>query len=107
MDEGFIKVGDYKRVKISIELYKSSTRKIADNSTLEHEWVYGDPGVGKSRYAREQGEYFNKPCNKWWDGYTDQDIVVIDDFGLEHKCLGHHLKIWADHYPFNAEIKNG
>jgi len=53
VDEGFIKVGDYKRVKISIELYKSSTRKIADNSTLEHEWVYGDPGVGKSRYARE------------------------------------------------------
>lgn len=107
VQDGLIKIGDYKRFKISVELYKSSTRILEPIDSLEHEWVWGDPGVGKSKYARKQGAFFNKPANKWWDGYADQDVVVIDDFELEQKCLGHYLKIWADHYPFNAEIKNG
>jgi len=107
VDDGIIGVGDYKRFKISVDLYKSVTAKVADLTELDNEWVFGDPGVGKSRYARQLGEHFPKSCNKWWDGYAGQDVVIIDDFGLEHKCLGHHIKIWADHYAIEAEVKNG
>jgi len=52
VEDGLIKIGDYKRFKISVELYKSSTRVLECVDTLEHEWVWGDPGVGKSKYAR-------------------------------------------------------
>lgn len=70
-------------------------------------WLHGKPGSGKSRFAfaLNPDSCYAKMANKWWDGFKDQNTIVLDDFGKDHRVLGYHLKRWADRYPCILEVK--
>jgi len=88
---------------------KYKRRKVMDTLTeLEHEWFIGDSGTGKSSTARREnpGAYI-KQCNKWWDGYKCEEVVIIDDLDTNHEYMAYFINQWADHYAFPAEIKGG
>lgn len=77
-------------------------------SELKNEWWWGPTGTGKSsKIWNEYPEHFQKQINKWWDGYEQEDVVVIEEWSPHYAVLADLLKIWSDRYPFPAQIKNG
>lgn len=69
-------------------------------------WLHGPSGAGKSHKAfNDYPNAYRKSANKWWDGYQGQNNVILDDLDISHNCLGHHLKLWADKWPFVCESK--
>lgn len=98
-DEAYVKYwGNIK--KIAVESLKPK-----QYDTVRGIWIYGHTGVGKSHYARTNfgDDVYYKAQNKWWDGYRDQSIAILDD--LDSDCLSHYLKIWADKWACHGEIK--
>lgn len=89
-------------------IYQDYQKRPADANQVTGIWIYGVSGIGKSRRARTMfpnDPLYDKPCNKWWDSYQGEPIVLIDDFDKSHHVLRHHLNRWADRYAFPAESK--
>lgn len=84
---------------------------VEDRDVLDNIWLWGPTGCGKSSYVRRNyaaEDVFSKPMNKWWDNYTGQPVVVIEDMDPRHgDFMAYFLKIWADHYAMNVETKHG
>lgn len=100
---------------VKIREYETRKRDVSDipSGSICGLWLFGAPGLGKSYFARDfcrqRGlAYYVKAKNKWWDGYQDEPVVIIedlDDFDAKH--MGPKIKEWADEYPFPAETKGG
>jgi len=68
--------------------------------------LWGDAGTGKSRYAYDNyPDIYSKPTGKWWDGYTGQTTILLDDF-YGYLPYSELLNV-LDRYPYHAEVKNG
>lgn len=100
---------------IQIRYYNTLKKIKFDNRLLpsnieglfENEWIWGPPGSGKSKRARDENPIlYVKSLNKWWDNYADEEVVLIDDFQPGFH-MEYYIKIWADRYAFRAECKGG
>jgi hypothetical protein len=112
------KSGDFEEIDpdIRVRLYGTIKRIRFDYLPLptsqvkmDFHWWYGPSGTCKSRTAlRDNPDAYLKLKNKWWDGYTSQPCVIIEEWSPDEVPQLHQmLKKWCDHHPFAAEIKGG
>lgn len=73
---------------------------------------WGEPGIGKTWAVYDEfgeDQVYVKMPGKWWDGYTNQKCIIIDDFDPEN-CFDitydFYLKL-LDIYPMTVEYKGG
>lgn len=87
--------------KISVDFGKPIKRGVQEVLV-----IWGPTGTGKSRLAFEMAGddyYLKAPLTKWFDGYTGQETVIVDEFrGVID--ISHMLK-WLDRYPCAVEVK--
>lgn len=72
------------------------------------EWIWGPTGTGKSKRAfegfDEKTHYVVPNDNGWWDGYTGQETVIMDDFRGD--MTYHELLTLVDRYPKTVKRRN-
>lgn len=67
-------------------------------------WLWGATGSGKTREAAV-GSFYMKDGTRWWDGYEQQDRIVIDDF--DGSWPFRDLLRLLDRYPYQGQTKGG
>ncbi len=72
-------------------------------------WIWGPGSTGKTTWVEDNFEgFYEKQCNKWWDGYAGEPVVVIDDpLASWSKHLMGYIKAWVNERIVPVEVKGG
>lgn len=95
-------------------VYRRSFQRYATLQAVDRSWkpvthvYWGKTGTGKTRFVMDQiqdSDFFIPGDYTWFDGYTGQRIVILDDYRGEYK-IQLLLKL-LDRYPMSVPIKGG
>lgn len=98
-----------------VKFHKGFEKLLLDTSPQNREppivtWIYGPTGTGKTRFVfdNEPLEHLWLASNdlKWFDGYSGQPAVLMDDF-RGNFCSFHSLLRYLDRYPMRVPVKGG
>lgn len=72
-------------------------------------WLWGKTGVGKTRTPHDihgAKEVYIKDSTQWWNEYTQQEAIVIDDFDVGRWPYRDLLRL-LDRYAYQGQTKGG
>jgi len=98
-------VQNFHRWKSIGDHYLQSFPKVESRTCI---WLHSrKSGTGKSRWCEQNfpNAYRKSLTSKFFQGYVDQDTILIEDLDTSHVSFGHDLKLWGDIYPLLVEIK--
>lgn len=105
--------GSFVKYHSGFQAYANHVRTARDPATPPQVWWwYGPTGTGKTRsafnFAAATGQPIWKSSRslKWWPGYDQQAIALIDDFRKDFITF-HGLLTVLDRYPETVEVKGG
>jgi len=89
----------------ALQTYKNLIQK-STHRDVKVIFLIGSSGTGKTRWAWDNyPELYTKPEGNWWDGYTGQNTILLDDYYGDIP-YSQFLKV-LDRYPLNLQIKGG
>lgn len=72
----------------------------------EVHWRWGLAGTGKTRFCIENHpDHYIKDGTPWWDGYKQQEAIIIDDF--DNQIPFRTLLRMLDRYVYQGQVKGG
>ena len=80
----------YQSMDRSVKSFKLATAEAVTTIGSRGIWIWGPPNTGKTHYARrislkQYGQNpYEKSTNKWWDGYENEKVVVMNDVDPSH-----------------------
>ena len=91
---------------------KRSKDLILDEVLHRMLWLYGTTRTGKTGFADQLAErsgyrVFVKEASIWWNGYTDEEVVIFPEFSPTYSWMSDLIKLWTDRTPFSASFKHG
>lgn len=72
-------------------------------------WLWGTTGSGKTKKATSSSDnYYIWNGTKWWNGYTQQNTVILDDYSWDksEQAFRYLLRL-LDGYSIQVETKGG
>lgn len=99
----------HRGIREMLLLRESSAKSTVQKKTII--LIYGSSHIGKTTYVRtnyNEGLYIKSGAHKWFDGYVDQRMVLIDDFaGGKSGFMCSTLLNILDQWDCQVEIKGG
>lgn len=106
-----VPAAQYRQIVLGTYIMRAETAEYVELTAPKGIWITGPPGAGKTFIRRLiQIKYKRRPyikaLNKWWDGYKQEPIAIMDEVGRSNAAwLGDDLKRWTDEYGDTGEVK--
>lgn len=98
---------NYQTIRIAEKLFQYNAKPRQPENPPTILWYYGETGTGKTRHVFDYyHDIYPSFSYKWWDGYEQNEVILIDDMRKDYAKFHVLLKL-LDRFPHIVQTKGG